>query len=127
MAPHGRHRPHRPFRPVPWRPIAIAALLIVAAATALVLIAGSAAAPPAPFGPARNGVIVTSIDGDIVTVDPVTGTKTVIVAGLRRTCRPAFSRLGTQILFRRTLADSGFAVMIADADGSTFGSCSRAQ
>ena len=37
---------------VPWRPIAIAAMLIAAAATALVLIAGSQRRlPPAPFGP----------------------------------------------------------------------------
>ena len=37
---------------VPWRPIAIAAMLIAAAATTLVLIAGSQRRlPPAPFGP----------------------------------------------------------------------------
>ena len=40
------------IRQVPWRPIAIAAVLVVAATAALVLIAGSQRRlPPAPFGP----------------------------------------------------------------------------
>ena len=39
------------IRQVPWRPIAIAAVLVVAAATAMVLLAGSwRRLPPAPFG-----------------------------------------------------------------------------
>ena len=52
VAPHGRDRPGDTLGQVPWRPIAIAAMLIAAAATTLVLIAGSQRRlPPAPFGP----------------------------------------------------------------------------
>jgi YVTN family beta-propeller protein len=48
---------------VPWRPIAIAALLIAAAATALVLIAGSQRRlPPAPFGPTSRIQVGDPID-----------------------------------------------------------------
>ncbi len=105
-------------RHIPWRPIAIASVLIVAAATALVVIAGSGRRHlPPPFGPARNGLIVMSISGDIVTVDPATRTKTVIVAGPETDQSPVFSGLGTQILFTRTASDS-VSLWMADADGS---------
>jgi Tol biopolymer transport system component len=105
-------------RQVPWRPIVVAALLITLATAAVALYAGSRAHRlPAPFGPARNGVIVTSINGDIVTVDPVTGTKTVIVAGPEMDTNPMFSSLGTQILFTRGASGSE-ALFMADADGS---------
>ena len=46
-----------PIRPLPWRPIAVAALITLLAAATLIY-AGSRARVPAPFGPARNGVIV---------------------------------------------------------------------
>jgi YVTN family beta-propeller protein len=48
---------------VPWRPIAIAAMLMAAAATALVLIAGSQRRlPPAPFGPTSRIQVGDPID-----------------------------------------------------------------
>jgi len=48
---------------IPWRPIAIAAMLIAAAATALVLIAGSQRRlPPAPFGPTSRIQVGDPID-----------------------------------------------------------------
>ena len=51
------------IRQVPWRPIAIAALLVVAATTALVLIAGSQRRlPPAPFGPTSRIQVGDPID-----------------------------------------------------------------
>ncbi len=103
---------------IPWRPIAIAAVLVVAAATALVLTAGTGRrALPPPSGPARDGVIVLSVKGDIVTVDPATGATKVIIGGPETDTSPVFSGLGTQVLFRRTSADSVSAVM-SDADGS---------
>jgi len=62
------------MRRTPWRPIALAVLLVAAAAAALALYAGfHRAAPPPPFGPARNGTILVSTPiGDILSVDPVT-------------------------------------------------------
>ena len=44
------------IRQVPWRPIAIAAVL-VAAATALALIAGTGRPPPSPFGPTSRAQV----------------------------------------------------------------------
>ncbi len=79
---------------------------------------------PPPFGPARNGLIATSINGDIVTVDPATGAKTVIIAGPETDTDPIFSSLGTQLLFFRTAPGQaqygmGDALFMADADGSS--------
>ena len=104
---------------IPWRPIAIAAVLVVAAATALVLTTGTGRrALPPPSGPARDGVIVLSVKGDIVTVDPATGTKTVIIGGPETDTSPVFSGLGTQVLFTSDGARLGVRGLMADADGS---------
>ena len=94
-----------------------AASTSAAASSSVSILSGPQRPLPPPFGPARNGVIVTDTNGDIVTVDPVTGTKTVIVAGPETDTSPTFSGLGTQILFTRTASDS-VSLMIADADGS---------
>ncbi len=62
-----------PTRPIPWRLIAVAALLVLLAAAALVYV-GSRRVVPAPFGLAGNGaLLIGTADGDIVTVDPATG------------------------------------------------------
>jgi Tol biopolymer transport system component len=114
-----------PIRQVPWRPILLVALVGLLAAAALVVLSGAGKPRlPAPFGPARNGVIATSINGDIVTVDPVTGSKTVIIGGPEADTDPVFSSLGNQLLFIRNKQllpeTTGPApeLFMADADGS---------
>ena len=106
-------------RQVPWRPIAVAALLIVLAAAAVALYAGSQSRRlPAPFGPARNGVIATSVNGDIVTVDPTSGATRIIVGGPTSDTEPLFTNLGDRLLFTRTAPGAAPALFMANADGS---------
>ena len=60
---------------------------------------------PAAVRPARNGVIATSIDGDIVTVDPVTGatrSSSAVPPATRSPC----SRTSVTVLFTRTASGS---------------------
>jgi len=90
----------------PWRLVAIVALLIVALAVGAVLVAGPRPRPlPAPFGPAANGLIAYSVDGDIYTADPVTGGAKAIVAGPEADADPVYSRDGTRIVFRREASE----------------------
>ena len=64
-----------PIRPVPWRLFAIAAAILLLATAALVYV-GSAQRVPPPFGPARNGAIVSgTLQGDIAAWDAVLQTK----------------------------------------------------
>lgn len=108
-----------PVRPLPWRPIAIVALLGLLAVATLIF-AGSRQRVPPPFGLARNGVLVigTAV-GDIVTVDPATGTTTPLITGPAVDSGPFFSNDGQRILFdRRTAGVASSTVFIANADGS---------
>ena len=79
---------------------------------------------PAPFGPARNGILMSSQDGDIFAVDPLTATRSPVIAG------PAFD-FGATLLAGRdevhvpsrarpTVASRTAAsmLMVANADGS---------
>ena len=108
-----------PIRQVPWRPIVVVALVTLLAAAALVFVAGSRTPRlPAPFGLAGNGVIATSVNGDVATVDPVTGKTTVIIAGPPDDTDPVFMNLGDRILFTRSVSGTQPALFMANADGS---------
>jgi Tol biopolymer transport system component len=85
---------------IPWRILAVAALLLIIAAGALLLV-GSRPKLPAPFGPAANGLVAYSDKGDIFTVDPVTGRTTGIMPGADTNRDPVFSRDGTHLVFYR--------------------------
>ena len=64
----------RAFAPAPpWRLIAVALVVLALVATALVFVGAQERRVPAPFGPARNGLIPYDKDGDIYVGDPVTG------------------------------------------------------
>lgn len=103
----------------PWRPIAILVLLIGALAAGL-LLASAQPKPPPPFGPAGNGLIVLSQDGDILTIDPRTGATVAIVTGPEIDRDPVWSQDGTKVLFRRDAPDVPGAglVMTARANGT---------
>ena len=107
-------------RQVPWRPIAVLTLILLLIVAAAAWVAGSQHRVPAPFGPARNGLVVYAKDGDIFTADPVTGTSTAIVKGPETDIDPQWSRDGTHVAFERqagAVAGSG-DVYVARADGS---------
>jgi tricorn protease-like protein len=108
-----------PFRPMPWRLIAIVALVGLLATATLVYV-GSRPRIPAPFGPASNGVlIIGTADGDIVSVDPSTGTTTALIGGPTIDAGPYFSNDGQRFIFDRGTSASGPSrSYIANADGS---------
>ena len=97
--------PRLTLRPVPWRTIALLALLGLLLAAAVTLYVGSRPRLPAPFGPAVNGLVAYAENGDIWTVDPVTGEREAIVTLPGADKAPRWSRDGTRVAFlRRTLA-----------------------
>ena len=103
----------------PWRAFGLLLVLIGLVAAGL-LLAATRPKPPPPFGPAGNGLVVMSRDGDIFTVDTGTGAATAIVTGPEIDSDPLWSQDGTTILFRRASADQPGAdfLMIARANGS---------
>jgi hypothetical protein len=103
----------------PWRAFGLLLLLIGLMAAGLVL-AATRPKPPPLFGPAGNGLVVMSRDGDIFTVDPATGATVAIVTGPEVDSDPMWSQDGTTIVFRRASPDQPEAdvLMIARANGS---------
>ena len=107
-------------RPVPWRPIAVLALLLLLLAAGLVWVAGSRHPLPPPFGPASNGLVVYAKGGDIFTADAASGASTAIVSGPDNDVNPRWSRDGAMIAFQRTAASGSGPgdVYVARPDGS---------
>ena len=103
---------------LPWRALAIVALLVLAIVGALLFASGSGRRLPAPFGPAANGsILYSTAGGDIAAVNPLTGTSTAVVAGPDRDISPLLSRDGTKFLFVRDGAGTD-ALFVANVDGS---------
>jgi len=103
----------------PWRAFALLLLLVGAVAAGLVLAGAQTKLPPLT-GPAANGLVAFSRDGDIVTFDPRTSVTSVVIGGSTVDADPVWSQDGTHLLFRREAPDSPGAdlVMIARANGS---------
>jgi WD40-like Beta Propeller Repeat len=115
VVPRLRRRSLR--QPVPWRTIAILAVLGLLLAAAVTLYVGSRPRLPAPFGPAVNGLVAYAEDGQIWTVDPVTGERQRIVIATGDNKAPRFSRDGTRLAFLRRVG-GGDELAITEADGS---------
>jgi len=103
---------------VPWRTLGALAMILILIAAALAAYIGSQARLPAPFGPARNGLIAYDLGGDIYTADPVTGAATAIVTGPATDVAPRFSHDGTHVVFERKLEIGTGQLYVARADGS---------
>ena len=98
--------------------LAIIGLLIVAIAVAIIAVGSQQHRVPPPFGPARNGELLSSADGDIFAVDPRSGQTTPIIAGPTNDFGPMFSRDGTKFLFLAGGRDNGLDIVVANPDGS---------
>ncbi len=72
---------------------------------AIALYAGSRPRVPPPFGPAANGLVAYAQDGDIYTVDPVTGTRHLIMTGRDIDSDPRWSPNGLRLAFLRVSGD----------------------
>jgi hypothetical protein len=108
----------RAFAPAPpWRLIAVALVVIALAALALIAYSGSERRLPAPFGPARNGVIPYSRDGDIYVGDPVTGQSRLVVGGPEADVDPEYSPDGTLIAFARSNENLMHDLYVVHPDG----------
>ena len=104
---------------IAWMLVVLGLLVALAAAALWV---GTRQRLPNPFGPARNGAIVSSHDGDIYAVDPVTHAERLLVGGKTMDFGPGFSRDGTKLLFLRGSGDpgddKGLILVVANADGT---------
>lgn len=107
---------------LPWRAIGATLVLIALILAAAALLVGSRQTKvPPPFGLARNGLITYAADGDIYTVDPVSGTAAAVVMGSAMDSEPVFSHDGTHIAFRRASVTSGSPaddIVVVKANGS---------
>ena len=104
---------------VPWRAIALAALLIALIAGA-VLVAGSLrhrVAPP--FGPAANGAVYYSMNGDLMAADSPIATPRTILGGDTFDNGALLSPDGTRMVFvRGEIGDPDAELWTAASDGS---------
>ncbi len=110
------------FIPAPrlaWLLVVLGLIIVIGAA---LVWAGTRPRLPAPFGPALDGAVVISADGDIFSVDPVTAARTGLIADKAFDFGLTFSRDGTKFMFLRapdpTNLDAGLQLLVADADGS---------
>ena len=103
-------------RPVPLRAIGLLIALAMLLALAAALYAGSQRRVPPPFGPAGNGLVAYSKNGDIYTVDPATGARRAIVSGTTFDEHPMYSLDGTRLAFLRTTGTAS-VIVLANADG----------
>jgi hypothetical protein len=106
----------RSIRPVPWRTVGLIALLALLLAASVALYAGSQPRPAPMLGLASNGLVAYETDGDIFTVDPVSGARTAVIVGAEQDRGPHFSLDGTRLVFLRA-GPSGDIPVVADADG----------
>jgi Tol biopolymer transport system component len=101
------------------RPLLALLLIGLLIAGGVILYAGSQRTRlPAPFGPARNGVVaIATAGGDIAAVDPATGSRATLVGGPTNDLAPWFSRDGQRLMFVRAEGARG-SYWVANADGS---------
>ena len=108
--------PRLPLRALGLGLLLIALILAVVAALTI----GSRRNLPAPFGPAGNGLVAYSKDGDIFVVDSVSGEAKAVVTGPELDLNPVWSRDGTLIAFERkaTTENGPGSIHVVRADGS---------
>ena len=114
---------------LPTRALAIALLILaLVVAGAIAYIGSHPARLPAPFGPARNGVLVYAVDGDIYSVDPVSGSSHAITSGAAIDRKQTVSSDGTRVAFLRGdgITGDAFDLMIANLNGTNIRAISTA-
>ena len=103
----------------PWRMIALALVVLALIITAALIYVGSHHPVPAPFGPAKNGLIPYAADGDLYLGDPVSGTSRLIVQSPDTESGAITSPDGTRVAFARDHAGAaGTDVYVIGIDGS---------
>jgi dipeptidyl aminopeptidase/acylaminoacyl peptidase len=111
-------------RPTSLRTVLILGLVAILIAALVAVLVGSRRPLPPPFGPARNGVLLASSNGDVFTVDPKTGDTRPLITGDAFDFGPSFSRDGTRLAIARVAPkpcgkpDCGLIIVVGNADGS---------
>ena len=105
---------------VSWRTIGLVALLAALLAIALGAYIGSRPRVPDPFGPAANGAIAYSVDGDIHIRTAATGAERTVISDPGDDVSPAFSPDGATLAFIRHSSNlqPTETLMVANADGT---------
>jgi Tol biopolymer transport system component len=101
-----------------WRYILILAGVVLVIAALIIFAAGSRRQLPPPFGLARNGIVITAVNGDLFSVDPKTSSKSPLVSDAPDEVDfgPGFSRDGTRISYLRSVM-GGQQLVVANPDG----------
>jgi hypothetical protein len=102
---------------VPVRFLALALIVVALLAAAIVGVVGSQRRLPAPFGPAGNGPLAFSANGDVLVRDGLTGSVRTVIGGGTDDGAPGYSPDGSKLLFTRAV-DGKTYIMAANADGS---------
>jgi Tol biopolymer transport system component len=107
----------RTVRPVPWRMVALLALLVVLAVAAAAVYVGSRPRLPPPYGLAAPGLVAYAQNGDIFAVDPITGIREALSVGPDDDTEPRWSLDGTRVAFLRArdTPGPGTSIVIVDA------------
>lgn len=103
------------------RPLAylLVVLLLALALVAAAIVGGRLVSPrlPPPYGPAENGLLSFSTDGDIWVVDPDGRNRRPLIDDPADDGWPLYSPDGARLIFDRTREDGRHVVMVADSDG----------
>lgn len=103
---------------LPWRQLAVIALIVALTVAALAVYVGSRPRPPAPFGLAATGMLIYSDQGDIYGRDAVDASPRLLVGGAAEEQAWWFSRQGTSFAFVRVGSGSApSSLWIADPAG----------
>jgi Tol biopolymer transport system component len=94
-----------PSTRIPWRQLGVLALLAILLAAMLAVYAGSQRPLPDPFGPAANGLVVYSKDGDILVRDTIDGATRPLIATADTELADSLSPRGTHVLIVRPIGD----------------------
>ena len=109
----------RAFAPAPpWRMIALALVVVAVIVAAALIYAGARQPVPAPFGPARNGLIPYEQGGDIYLGDPITGKSRLVLGGPETDGDPGYSPDGTLLAFSRDAGNDTISIFTIRPDGS---------
>jgi hypothetical protein len=107
-----------PVAAFPWRRVGVLGLVAVLLAALFAAYVGSRPRLPAPYGLAANGLIAFDLEGDIYSMDPITGETNALITGTTFDARPIFSGDGTRFAFARAGEGRNAWLFVVAADGT---------
>ena len=111
--------------PSPGRLVLVAAVILTLVGLLIFAVGSRQQRLPPPFGLARNGELVSSVDGKIYSIDLASGTRKLLIGGDEVDDNATFARDGTRFEFLRGHAgcidpeSCGLILAVANADGTS--------